>query len=82
MEEIIYKVPYPITTLVLKNSKKNDDSLCRIYSYVINNDGINVILLERLNTNNICLSNPIALERFLKEYSLYIEDEKVRKLEK
>ena len=65
----LIKIPYPIGT-VLSTRKNGEWKNDKVHHYIIDNEGLKVILLLDYGEDNIRLSVPIPVERLNKEWIL------------
>lgn len=65
----LIKIPYPIGT-VLSTRKNGEWKNDKIHHYIIDNEGLKVILLLDYGEDNARLSVPIPVERLNKEWIL------------
>lgn len=77
----LIKIPYPIGT-VLSTRKNGEWKNDKVHHYIIDNEGLKVILLLDYGEDNVRLSVPIPVERLNKEWVLtptYNSQEKRKK---
>lgn len=65
----LIKIPYPIGT-VLSTRKNGEWKNDKVHHYIIDNEGLKVILLLDYGEDNVHLSVPIPVERLNKEWVL------------
>ena len=65
----LIKIPYPIGT-VLSTRKNGEWKNDKVHHYIIDNEGLKVILLLDYGEDNVRLSVPIPAERLNKEWVL------------
>ena len=65
----LIKIPYPIGT-VLSTRKNGEWKNDKVHHYIIDNEGLKVILLLDYGEDNVRLSVPIPVERLNKEWVL------------
>lgn len=65
----LIKIPYPIGT-VLSTRKNGEWKNDKVHHYIIDNEGLKVILFLDYGEDNVRLSVPISIERLNKEWIL------------